>query len=358
MKIISPPSNKKATAATQDARAMSKILSLSLRNGGLSFYGSQQTTITALPPSSIMTRAERLESLPDVPSDERSKEITAAIVALGVVGACLFINGVGNGLGWAGITPYTSFLLTTLVGIGILDNFFDVLKSSGSLLVNLNKDKLPDAVKDMSGPEKESMPFQLGSGAVTGTVVRGLTRLWSVDTERTCQCEAAAFFAAYSLGLPCFAFRPNALEAAILVFESQGRDSAKGGREEDNDDALDSLLSDTGIMKMLIWLMAPVAIESSQHPQLISSDPREARGLLMRLKEKASVFNAQEDLDFLLSGLENESSQEVEDLLKWAYAEADLLLRNNKSLVKELTERLVGGASTIGDCVDALEQWD
>jgi hypothetical protein len=354
---------------------MSKILSLSLRNGGLSFYGSQQTTITALPstPSSpmmsnmskndgqqrtsIMTRAERLQSLPAVPTDERSKEITAAIATLGVVGACLFINGVGNGLGWESITPYTSFLLTTLVGIGILDNFFDVLKSSGSLLVNLNKDKLPDAVKDMSGPEKESMPFQLGSGAVTGTVVRGLTRLWSVDTERTCQCEAAAFFAAYSLGLPCFAFRPNALEAAILVFESQGRESAKGGGEEDND-ALDSLLSDTGIMKMLIWLMAPVAIESSQHPQLISSDPREARGLLMRLKEKASVFNAQEDLDFLLSGLENESSQEVEDLLKWAYAEADLLLRNNKSLVKELTERLVGGASTIGDCVDALEQWD
>jgi hypothetical protein len=34
----------------------------------------------------------------------------------------------------------------------------------------------------------------------------------NVDTERECECEAAAFFAAYSLGLPCFAFRPNALE--------------------------------------------------------------------------------------------------------------------------------------------------
>jgi hypothetical protein len=111
---------------------MSKVLSLSLRNGGLSFYGSQQTTITALPstPSSpivpgmmsnmsndgqqrttsIMTRAERLESLPAVPTDERSNEITAAIATLGVVGACLFINGDGNGLGWEGITPYTSFL--------------------------------------------------------------------------------------------------------------------------------------------------------------------------------------------------------------------------------------------------------
>ena len=298
-----------------------------------------------------MTRSQRLVSLPAVPTDQRSKEITAAIATLGVVGACLFINGVGNGLGLDNITPYTSFLLTSITVIGIVDNFFDVLKSSGSLLVNMNKDKLPDAVKDLSAPEKESMPFQLGSGALTGTVVRGLTRLWSVDTERTCQCEAAAFFAAYSLGLPCFAFRPNALEAAILIF-----DSIKGNEEEN--DALDSLLSDSGIMKMLIWLMAPVAMESSQHPQLIASDPREARGLLMRLKEKASFFNAQEDLDSLLSGVENESSQEVEDLLKWAYAEADLLLRDNKSLVKELTERLVGGASTIGDCVDALEEWE
>ena len=44
-------------------------------------------------------------------------------------------------------------------------------------------------------------------------------------------------------------------------------------------------------------------------------------------------------------------SQDMEDLLKWAYAEADLFL---------ITEWLIGagGASTIGDCVDALEQWD
>ena len=98
-------------------------------------------------------------------------------------------------------------------------------------------------------------------------------------------------------------------------------------------------------------------MESSQYPQLISSDPREARGLLVRLKEKASIFRAEKELDAILAGVDNDS-QEMEDLLKWAYAEADLLLRNNKNLVNDLTERLIGGASTIGDCVDALEQWD
>ena len=130
------------------------------------------------------------------------------------------MDGVGIGLGLDSIIPYTSFVLTSIITIGFGDNFFDVLKSSGSMLVNLNKDKVPDATKDKKGPEKESMPFALGSGAVTGTVVRGFTRLWSVDTERECQFEAATFLAAYSLGLPYFAFRPNVLEAAVSVFES------------------------------------------------------------------------------------------------------------------------------------------
>ena len=57
-----------------------------------------------------------------------------------------------------------------------------------------------------------------------------------------------------------------------------------GGEEE----VLYFLLSDTGIMKLLILLMAPVAMESSQYTQeLISSDPR---GLLVRLNEKTSIY--------------------------------------------------------------------
>lgn len=210
--------------------------------------------------------------------------------------------------------------------------------------MKMNAERLPDAVKNTNGPDKDKMPLELGSGKITGTVVRGLTRLWSVDTERECQCEAAAFFAAYSLGLPCFSFRPNALEAAVLLFES--KDAA-----ETRD--IDSLLSDTGIMKMLIWLMAPVAVESSYHPQLISSDPREARGFLQRLKEKAAIFDAEDVIDTILQS----SDQEIEDLLKWSYAEADLLLRQNRAVVTELTERLIGGASTIGDCVAVMEEW-
>lgn len=338
---------------------IANILSSIKKNGSLSFYGSLQSSIQFLPPSdnSIisqtgMTRGERLMKLSTIPTDDRAKEVSSAITVMTMVGLCLIIQGIGNGIGLEGVTPYTSFLLTSIIGIGILDNFFDVLKLGGSMAITLTQDKLPDAVKNIPPPEKENMPFGLGNGNITGTVVRGITRLWAVDTERECQCEAAAFFAAYSLGLPCFAFQPNALEAAILMFQSCNK-------KEGVQSSLDPLLSSSGLMKMLIWLLAPVAYESMFHPQLISSDPREARGFLTRLSEKSTVFGAEDEIMSLLRMDENsDNKKEIEDLLKWAYAEADVLLRNNKDIVKNLSERLIGGASTLGDCAALLENWE
>mmetsp|Transcript_29187 Transcript_29187/g.33511 ORF Transcript_29187/g.33511 Transcript_29187/m.33511 type:complete len:519 (-) Transcript_29187:182-1738(-) len=340
-----------AASTTSDSRTIAKTLSLISKNGSLKFYGSLQSSINALPPTpnskipkSRMTRAERLATLPEVPMDERGKEVSAALATMSIVGISFIFQGVGNGLGLDELAFYTSLLSSGILGVLFLDNFFDVIKSFGSFIVKMNSEKIPDAVKNVNAPDKEDMPLELGSGKITGTIVKGLTRLWSVDTERDCQCEAAAFYTAYSLGLPCFSFRPNALEAAVLVFESD---------KDDGNYKLDSLLSDTGIMKMLIWLMAPIAIESSLHPQLITSDPREARGFLMRLKEKAALFDAEDAIDNLLQN----GDQEMEDLLKWSYAEADSILRQNSGVVNDLTQRLIGGASTIGDCVSVLEEW-
>jgi len=139
------------------------------------------------------------------------------------------------------------------------------------------------------------------------------------------------------------------------MFESHKEDGGDGVN------VLDTLLSDAGMMKMLIWLLAPVAMESSLHPQLIASEPREARGLLKRLEEKAGVFGVEDVLGGILQsdgGADDEEKlQERGDLLRWAYAEADLLLRENKGTVVELSERLIGGASTIGDCVAVIEEW-
>ena len=102
-------------------------------------------------------------------------------------------------------------------------------------------------------------------------------------------------------------------------------------------------------MKMLIWLMAPVAMESSKHAQLIVSDPRESGGLLKRLQDRAELFGSTDILWWM------DNDEERNDFLKWAYAEADNLLRSNKATVTELTERLAGGAATVGDCVAVME---
>lgn len=115
---------------------------------------------------------------------------------------------------------------------------------------------------------------------------------------------------------------------------------------------LDNLASDVGLLKVLIWLMAPVAMEISKYPQLISSDPREAAGFLQRLAEKSRSLQSQELCDAL-----PEDDAQIDQYLRWALAEADRLLRNNRKTVDTLSEALAGGAATVGDCVAVLEAW-
>ncbi|CAB9524547.1 expressed unknown protein [Seminavis robusta] len=335
-----------ATVKTQDTTTMTDILRLARQNkAGLNQYGILQSDIVDMPAGnqqvacadgSRKTRAERLESLPDVPVDDRGTEIASAMATLGVVGICFLANL----FGMDDITPVTNLLWFTITTVGVVDNFYDVLQfGSNAAISSLNT---TDTNKEnLKLPQKESLPFGLGTGELTGTVTRGLTRLFSTDTERECQVEAAALYTAYVLGLPCFAFRPNSLEAANLMVQ----------HEEQN------LLSTTsGILKVLIWLMAPVAMESMKHPQLICSDPREASGLLQRLQDYAGKNNL-DNLDSLWWMLEESPEQETQDLLKWAYHEADVLIRNNLKDVTEMSQRLTGGAATIGDCVAVVERW-
>jgi len=235
------------------------------------------------------------------------------------------------------IAPGANLLLSLIVTVGLVDNFYDIIKSASTFAVQqIGKDQ----VKSFDLPDKDSLPLGLGSGQVTGQVVRGLTRLVTIDPRREALCEAAALFTAYSLGLPCFAFRSNALEASVLAVES--RDS----------EYLDPLLSSSGIMRLLVWLMAPVAAESAQFPVCIVSDPRDAEGFLERL-ESVAENSPPVAAELWWSKDERERS----DLLKWAYTEADLLIRTNRKIVDRLAERLEGGAATVGDCVALLERW-
>ena len=206
-----------------DARIMAKSLSLAIKNGAISNYGTLQNTINPIPRTSNFipfggnkqANIERLQSLPAVPDDDRAAEISQAVTFATVAGSCVAINVFGGLFGLDDVTPWTNLILGIMITTVVIDNFFDVIVMGGSAVAKMNEDKLPDSAKNINAPKKEEMPLGLGTGSMTGTIVRGLTRLLSVNTERDCQCEAASVFAAYSLGLPCFAFQPNALEVCV-----------------------------------------------------------------------------------------------------------------------------------------------
>ncbi len=339
---------------------MAKILSLAIRNGSILRYGTLQNEVKPFPQSSATSfpfgnrnnnnDIERLQSLPAVPEDDRAGEVSQAVLFSGVCAGCVAVNTFAGLFGMEDLTPITNLILGIGITTVVVDNFFDAIVMGGSAVAKINADKLPEGAKNMSAPQKEDMPLGIGTGSMTGSVVRGLSRLLNVNTERDCQCEAAAVFVAYSLGLPCFAFQPNALEGASLVISSlRGDDDAQNIQG-----SLDNLASDSGLMKMLVWLLAPVAMELSKYPQMMSSDPCEAQGFVNRLSEQAR--NNAQYASALLDALP-ENEDQSNDYLRWALAEADLLLRNNKSVVDALSKALAGGAATVGDCVAILEEW-
>ena len=331
----------------QDAPTLATIMSLTMRNGGMKSYGCCLPDIMTLPVTpltrvkcpdgSVKTRSERLASVAPFPTDERVGEVGAALATLAVAGACELTDFVP---GLESASPLAHVILFGMVTVGVLDNFYDVIRSVSNFAMG-EAAKNNDVIKDVPEmPSKDSLPLGLGSGQVTGQITRGLTRLFSIDPSRDALVEAAGLFAAYTLGLPVFCFRPNALEASVLAVDNQ-----------------EELLSDTGVLRLLIWLLAPVAAESAQYPVLISSDPREAVGLLDRLQDFAITDpRVAQALWWIENNLEVDA-QERDDLLQWAFTEADVLLRDNQKVVKELAQRLEGGAATIGDCIALLEQW-
>ena len=105
-----------AAVISQDAKLVAKILSLGARNGGIARFGNLQTDILPLPttrsskvrcPDGVTrTRGDRLDSLPDIPTDEREKEITSALIVAGILGFC----GTVNALGIDDISPVTNLV--------------------------------------------------------------------------------------------------------------------------------------------------------------------------------------------------------------------------------------------------------
>lgn len=348
----------------QDASLMASVLSQCIRNPqGIRQFGNQLADVIPFPTSyqtkvqcpdgQKKTIAERLATVAPVPVDDRVREIASAGLFAATLASCEIVNIVlPNSDDLAVFHFAASTLLTLIITITVVDNFYDLLKTASQFVVSQAASKVNATADDASKfqlPDKADLPAGIGTGQLTGSVVRGLTRLTTVNAEREAACEAAALYTAYVLGLPCFAFRPNALEASVLVVESSSSTSS-----------VSSLLTPSGIMRMLIWLMAGPAMESAAHAQLIMSDPREGSGFLQRLEDyysSSSSSSLENALFWTSMASPSSGSSAREDVLKWAYTEADLLLRSNKNAVQELSNRLASGAATIGDCVAVIEEW-
>ena len=367
---------------------MANVLSLAKRNGAIRKYGILQSDIDPIPRvqqqnqqqrqssptpfsfgrgssgSDKERKMKRLITLPPIPDDDRATEVTQAAIFGIMIASCIGINifdGVFHTVD--AITPWTNLVLGSAVSTVIIDNSFDVLVGTTQTLSRLNESKLPNAISNSikSIPNKENMPLGIGTGQVSGSIVRGISRLLSNDTERDCMCEAAAVYVAYGLGLPCFAFRPNENEGASLVLQSMNMgqeeyntDGRNNGYDSSRAARIDSLVSDVGLLKVMIWLLAPVAMELSRYPQLLSSEPRVASAFLKQLRDKSassgySMLSLSDALPI--------DDDEIDTYLRWALAEADVLLRRNVRAVDSLSEALAGGAATVGDCVAILEGW-
>ncbi|GMI13747.1 hypothetical protein TrVE_jg9619 [Triparma verrucosa] len=297
-----------AVASLSSVDSMAKTLTLLARTQRkLKVYGRKF----------IETRKIQVKPDTKVPEDRRQEEILAAVSYLMLLGICFGRNALG---GFDDL--YDPLLSNAVIYSSLLillgDNIYAVLKFLSGLT-----DKIPSLP---SVPESSPV----GRGELTKTLTAGLGRLGTSDTERECRSEAAALVTAYKLGLPCFAFRSNGLEAAALI---------KGSSEESN---VDDLSGEGGIIKVLTWTLAPVAEEEMKHSQLVVSDPREAKGLWKRLNKIGIGFG-----------------EEREDLLcRFAMEQARAIVRDEKESIDQVAERLIGGAATVGDLISYLEGWE
>ncbi len=232
----------KSFAALMDAASLSRSLAViqaclvqARRNGACRAF-SRDVGVLAPPPSSSTSTSAAAgsgDSLPPVPSDDRSWEVGAGVGALAVV---------GGALGWEALGPL------------------------------FHQDTAPASVLLLLVAAAAVLDVTQRDGREVRLALAGLNRLFLRDPEREARVQAAAFLSAYLLGLPCFCFGPTVLEAARLPAEV--------------DDFREALGSTAGLNRLLVYLLAPVAAEAANHVQLVASDPRQARALVQLFRER------------------------------------------------------------------------
>lgn len=175
-----------------------------------------------------------------------------------------------------------------------------------------------------------------------GLISRGLARLFERDLQRESAVEAASFLTGYLLGLPCCAYTPTAFKPLeMLALAGDAIEENLGG----------SRLQARLVDRLLIWLVAPAALESQLYEEMLLAQPTLAAQFLASVRRRR-VGSQLVGLDVNQGGW---SAEDDEGRLRWAYAEAKKLLRKYSGVREELQEQMVAGVSA-GDCVALLEK--
>lgn len=242
-----------------------------------------------------------LNALPELPKDDRSSEVTAALA---------FTLSFGG--------------LLILEALDVLDFILpgEFISAPPLQLV---------AVLLAGGWGYDRYAQQ---GEWAALLTRGLARLFERDLQRECTVEAGSFLIGYLLGLPCMAFAPTAERPLDML---------------DGGSTLDNLPPPARVVdRMLIWAMAPVAAEQLVYRECLVSEPE----LGLKLLQAARRREASLGVDVQQGDWTRE-----EDVARarWAYSEAKRLLQRYSGLREKLQESMVTGVS-VGDCALLVEE--
>jgi len=174
------------------------------------------------------------------------------------------------------------------------------------------------------------------AGSALATLSRGFSRLFERDLQRECTAESASFLVGYILGLPCMAFMPTAARPIDLLIEA-GKPMA----------ALCPAPARL-IDRLLIWQLAPVAAEHQAYADMLVSSPKIANEMLQAARRREASLG----IDVQEGGWQPDADEER---VRWAYSEARRLLKRFSGAREELQDQMAAGVS-VGQCVVLLEE--
>ena len=211
-------------------------------------------------------------------------------------------------------------------------------------------------------------------GEVFETIGRGIGRFMNRDLGAECRVESASFLVGYLLGLPCCALAPAVDGPLAMLTEcvGGGGGAASSGAAGGGAAGLKALgpagavgaLGDRTIDRILIWLMAPLAVESVAAYKQGSSAPTQASAAAPGVAKDFLVAARRQEARQLALGVTNSVNLQAggwgttpaddTDRIRWANAEAIGLLTRAAG-VRESIQELMAEGSSLGSCVRLVE---